>query len=43
MVNCPKCALPISAGSVEVEGVLYHPKCFFCQKCCRSNLAEIPR
>lgn len=34
MVNCPKCALPISAGSVEVDGVLYHPKCFFCQKCC---------
>ena len=33
MTNCPLCAGPISAGSVTVEGVAYHHKCFTCKKC----------
>lgn len=31
--KCPKCNHYIQAGSIEVDGVHYHPKCFVCMKC----------
>lgn len=31
--KCPKCNHYIQAGSVNVEGKYYHPKCFVCMKC----------
>ena len=31
--KCPKCNQFIQAGSIVVEGVVYHPKCFTCMKC----------
>jgi hypothetical protein len=31
--KCPKCNHYFQAGSVIVESVHYHPKCFVCMKC----------